>query len=139
MNELEEIMSVLGDNRLGHLSEWIEERVEENIKFRAENKKLKLDASGHYIRGGQGSHWEGCEETHYDCKILKLELENDHIKRLLKKSYDIGNCDANENTMLRKGMDEAKEMLKNLNCIAVYYIDHPAIARWLKEYGGVAA
>jgi hypothetical protein len=38
--------------------------------------KLRLDASGRYIKGGEGSHWEGCEKTHFDCKIKKLEKEN---------------------------------------------------------------
>jgi hypothetical protein len=22
-----------------------------------------------YIKGGNGSHWEGCEEVHWDCKM----------------------------------------------------------------------
>ena len=30
---------------------------------------------GRYIKGGEGSHWVGCEETHWDCKIAKLEEE----------------------------------------------------------------
>jgi len=28
------------------------------------------------IRGGDGSHWEGCEDAHWDCRIAKLEAEN---------------------------------------------------------------
>jgi len=27
------------------------------------------------IRGGDGSHWEGCEEVHLDCRIAQLEKE----------------------------------------------------------------
>jgi hypothetical protein len=42
--------------------------------------KLRLDASGRYIKGGEGSHWEGCEETHSDCKIAKLEKENEQLR-----------------------------------------------------------
>ena len=76
MSKLEEVMRALGDNRLGHLSEWVESLVEEN-------EKLKLDAGGHYIRGGQGSHWVGCEEAHYDCKISKLEKENEKLSKQL--------------------------------------------------------
>jgi len=26
-----------------------------------------------HIRGGDGSHWEGCEEVHWDCRIAQLE------------------------------------------------------------------
>ena len=29
-----------------------------------------------HIRGGDGSHWEGCEEVHWDCRIAQLEKEN---------------------------------------------------------------
>jgi len=25
--------------------------------------------------GGNGSHWEGCAEVHWDCKIAQLEVE----------------------------------------------------------------
>ena len=28
-----------------------------------------------HIRGGDGSHWEGCEEVHLDCRISQLEKE----------------------------------------------------------------
>ena len=28
-----------------------------------------------YIKGGNGSHWEGCEEVHLDCRIAQLEKE----------------------------------------------------------------
>ena len=28
-----------------------------------------------YIKGGNGSHWEGCEEVHWDCRIAQLETE----------------------------------------------------------------
>lgn len=26
-----------------------------------------------YTYGGDGSHWEGCHETHWDCRIAWLE------------------------------------------------------------------
>ena len=26
-----------------------------------------------YTKGGDGSHWEGCEEVHLDCRIAQLE------------------------------------------------------------------
>jgi hypothetical protein len=38
-----------------------------------------------YIRGGDGSHWEGCEEVHWDCRIAHLEKE---IARLQEKLHD---------------------------------------------------
>ena len=29
-----------------------------------------------YTRGGNGAHWDGCAEVHWDCKIAELEAEN---------------------------------------------------------------
>lgn len=29
----------------------------------------------HWTKGGDGSHWDGCDEVHWDCKIAKLESE----------------------------------------------------------------
>ena len=40
-----------------------------------------------------------------------------------------------ENARLQKAVEEAHKMMSSVNCIEDYYIDHPAIARWLKEYG----
>ncbi len=28
-----------------------------------------------YTKGGDGSHWDGCEEVHWDCRIAQLEAE----------------------------------------------------------------
>jgi hypothetical protein len=53
--------------------------------------KLRLDASGRYIKGGEGSHWEGCEETHIDCRIAKLEKENAKLLVDLEDARDIIN------------------------------------------------
>lgn len=47
-------------------------------KSRAEKAEAELAAlreQTRWIRGGDGSHWEGCEETHWDCKIAQLEAE----------------------------------------------------------------
>lgn len=27
-------------------------------------------------RGGEGSHWDGCEASHWDCRIVHLERRN---------------------------------------------------------------
>jgi hypothetical protein len=27
----------------------------------------------HWTKGGAGSHWEGCAEVHWDCRIAELE------------------------------------------------------------------
>lgn len=41
-----------------------------------------------YTRGGDGSHWDGCDETHWDCRIARLEKElairDERIERLEK-------------------------------------------------------
>ena len=39
----------------------------------------------HWEKGGNGSHWEGCEEVHWDCKIAQLEKE---IERLAERLHD---------------------------------------------------
>jgi molecular chaperone GrpE (heat shock protein) len=52
--------------------------------IRDECEQITLNASGRYIKGGEGSHWEGCEETHSDCKIAKLEKENEQLRIKLK-------------------------------------------------------
>jgi hypothetical protein len=49
----------------------------------AQLRQELADAKGRYIRGGDGSHWEGCEETHWDCKIAKLERENAELRKAL--------------------------------------------------------
>lgn len=38
-----------------------------------------------WTEGGDGSHWDGCDEAHWDCKIAQLEKE---IARLQEKLYD---------------------------------------------------
>ena len=38
------------------------------------------ETKGQYILGGQGSHWEGCENTHWDCRIARLEQENAELR-----------------------------------------------------------
>lgn len=38
-----------------------------------------------WTKGGDGSHWEGCEEVHWDCRIAHLEKE---LARLQEKLHD---------------------------------------------------
>jgi hypothetical protein len=39
------------------------------------SKSFVLVSQGHMIRGGNGSHWVGCEETHFDCaEKSKMEV-----------------------------------------------------------------
>ena len=38
-----------------------------------------------WTKGGDGSHWEGCEEVHLDCRIAHLEKE---LARLQEKLHD---------------------------------------------------
>lgn len=48
-----------------------------------------------YIKGGNGTHWEGCEEVHYDCKIAHLENElarrDEQIVKLREVVRDVTN------------------------------------------------
>jgi hypothetical protein len=50
---------------------------------------------GRWTQGGNGSHWDGCEETHWDCmlvhqakEIVKLQAE---VDRLMQYIFDYGN------------------------------------------------
>ena len=43
-----------------------------------------IEHKPHMTRGGNGSHWQGCEETHWDCKIAMLEKENKELRRVLE-------------------------------------------------------
>lgn len=36
--------------------------------------------------GANGSHWEGCEDVHWDCRIAKLEKEIDRLKEDLAET-----------------------------------------------------
>ena len=69
-----------------------------------------MSEEGRYIKGGGGSHWVGCEETHWDCKIARLEKENARLK---------------------KAVEEAVSLIKNITDDSQwFYAD-----KWLKEYG----
>ena len=50
-----------------------------------------------YTKGGDGSHWDGCEEVHWDCRIAQLEAElarrDDLIKRLVEDGERMANSD----------------------------------------------
>jgi len=39
----------------------------------------------HWTKGGDGSHWDGCTDVHWDCKIAHLEAE---LARLQEKLHD---------------------------------------------------
>ena len=79
-----------------------------------------------WTKGGDGSHWEGCEEVHWDCRIAQLEAElarrDEKLEitdNLLKEATEtigavIACCTYNSN-------DDAK--------IGVYGIDQNAFTR----------
>jgi len=46
---------------------------------REQAKDKPADPEGRYTYGGNGSHWEGCEETHWDCRIKWLEERIDGL------------------------------------------------------------
>ena len=43
-----------------------------------------IEHKPHMTRGGNGSHWQGCEETHWDCKIAHLERENERLRSIIE-------------------------------------------------------
>ena len=45
----------------------------------------------HWTEGGNGSHWEGCTDVHWDCRIAQLEAElarRDEIIKRLKEDAE---------------------------------------------------
>jgi len=39
------------------------------------SEQLTMDnihSNGRWTQGGNGSHWDGCEDVHWDCKIVAL-------------------------------------------------------------------
>ena len=72
-----------------------------------------------WTKGGDGSHWEGCEEVHWDCRIAQLETELKITDELLKEATEtigavVACCTYNSN-------DDAK--------IGIYGIDQKAFTR----------
>ncbi len=69
-----------------------------------------------YIRGGSGSHWDGCDKVHWDCRIAKLEEEiemyktADELRRIACISFQAevekGNSAIRENCNLRMRIQE---------------------------------
>jgi len=50
-----------------------------------------------WTKGADGSHWDGCEEVHYDCKIAQLTSDLARLRELLVEAWgiimDTGNYD----------------------------------------------
>jgi len=69
-----------------------------------------------FIRGGSGSHWDGCDQVHWDCRIAKLEEEiemyktADELRRIACISFQAevekGNSAIRENCNLRMRIQE---------------------------------
>ena len=53
----------------GKLDRELRERV-----YKEHGQKASVDINK-YTYGGNGSHWNGCEESHWDCKIRALEAQ----------------------------------------------------------------
>ena len=70
-----------------------------------------MSEEGRYIKGGDGSHWVGCEETHWDCKIARLEKENERLK---------------------DGIYKAEKFLRVYGKAYGFMVE---LLTWLKEYG----
>ena len=43
-----------------------------------------------YTKGGDGSHWDGCEEVHWDCRIAQLEAELARLTALVERLKEDG-------------------------------------------------
>lgn len=85
----------------------------ERDALRAEVERLTT----HMTKGGEGSHWDGCEETHYDCKIAKLEAEADVLKiqvGFLETAVKIQGDQTGEIERLRSERDEWQGLARTL-------------------------
>ena len=74
-----------------------------------------------WTKGGDGSHWEGCEDVHWDCKIVALTARIAELKEILIKKDIYINALENEPirsmSVIRRlrtqtGMDDLPDVLK---------------------------
>jgi len=79
-----------GDPRIDKLMIPVREAINRHVKDRdakidiynrAYEALLISMEENRMIHGGNGSHWEGCEETHWDCKIAKLEAKCNNLEQ----------------------------------------------------------
>lgn len=63
-----------------------------------------------WTKGGDGSHWDGCDEVHWDCKIAKLEAENATLNDASKTFAEIYDARVSaleaENKRLRSALEQ---------------------------------
>lgn len=51
-----------------------------------------------WTKGGDGSHWEGCADVHWDCKIAQLEAELARRDEIIARLKEDGERMAEEHT-----------------------------------------
>ena len=66
------------------------------------------------IRGGDGSHWDECQELHWDCKIAMLDKENLELKIQLGKWKTKAEDDAQEIEILKEALDTRQTVYDQL-------------------------
>jgi hypothetical protein len=86
-----------------------------------------VEKKGRYIKGGDGSHWEGCEETHWDCKIAHLESDNTKLLADLEQwrntalIYEKGLSEARIEVLdLNTDLKEAIELISEFTLLVIY-------------------
>jgi hypothetical protein len=80
-------------------------------KTEVEGEEMKTDGM---IRGGDGSHWGGCEETHWDCKIAMLDKENLELKIQLGEWKTKVEDAAQEIEILKEALDTRQTVYDQL-------------------------
>ena len=91
--------------------------------------------------GGNGSHWEGCAEVHWDCKIAQLEAENAASQERiedLELRLDVYNGNMYdvvvlENERLRSELAALREQVANLKMSKTHKARVQAVKHMLEQ------
>lgn len=71
-----------------------------------ELKKLR------WTKGGDGTHWEGCDEVHWDCKISKMEAESKRLRDALSNIRTQFFADGDDGIIVLKMQEIARTALE---------------------------
>lgn len=81
-----------------------------------------------WTKGGDGSHWDGCEDVHWDCKIAQLEAEIARLTAELSTSVEIIHKLKEDASRLADCVENSRET-PNSMCL----VQHRALMKKLEE------
>lgn len=77
-----------------------------------EKIREELFGKGRWTFGGDGSHWDGCYETHWDCALVHLTARIAELEGALKKIETAFFEDGSDETAANRMLNIAQEVLK---------------------------